>query len=313
MHNLSRATGLALARLVIGSNNDTSGGSDDLDELADQIAEFAEEARLCLKLDGAVMCNAVMFTQPLIDLFSNHWRFALVVGVCLSAKYSLEGFFIGDIIEHWTDEFPLNSLITAERLAFRRYLETMDNMELRQRTFRNALLSVVIEEPVPGAEIEEPATVPGESIRPPNVLIVDDSGRARELHRALVLAACPGATVLAASTIQEAISQWNMTDHNHMQIDLVLLDYNMTSDPDPADEVTGFDVAKAIFESRAPGSAPRPTFTYLPLVVMVTAHAERAISVEPVDATGIFGGCSALVAKPLNTTMVRALIEASVI
>lgn len=56
MHNLSMAAGVALARIAVVSDDSIEEGSAEHELLENDMADFAEEARVCLMLDG-VRCN----------------------------------------------------------------------------------------------------------------------------------------------------------------------------------------------------------------------------------------------------------------
>jgi len=113
MHNFAKATGVAIARLL----QDDDEFDDVSDSLVLEIAEFAERARVQLALDTSVLANAVLFAQPLVLEWKPKWKFAYTIGLALSAKLDFDGFFLGDIIEHLTNEFPLHALKTGERMC----------------------------------------------------------------------------------------------------------------------------------------------------------------------------------------------------
>ena len=98
MHNFSRATGYAIARLI-HEMDDHEVEDDDLPvELVEEISAFAEKARVNLCLDNAIMTNAMMFAQPLAENWRPEWKFAYIIGLIMGAKFTVDGFHVVDII-----------------------------------------------------------------------------------------------------------------------------------------------------------------------------------------------------------------------
>ena len=120
MHALSLASAVAIARLVGGSA---------IEELIDEAAEYVECARFNLALDNISIVAAMMFAQPLLNLWKPHWKFAYTVGLSMGVKFTTEGFFLADITEHLTDEFPIALLEEGEGTA----LEIFDWTALSSR------------------------------------------------------------------------------------------------------------------------------------------------------------------------------------
>lgn len=231
MHNLSRATGCAIARLL-----ESAGEAVDIAALESEIAAFAELARQKLCLDNSSMAAAVMFAQPLVRDWKPKWKLAYTVGLILGAKFTTEGFWTVDVIgtstascscpfnpaggrgvlphvlfflaflamlrspphtlaEHLTDEFPLITLKRGEEEALMNY-EFGPSMSERWIKFRNALIHVAVEHPLPGPFVVEQAMLPNEDVEVPlHVMIVDDSPHVRELHRTLILNLQPEARI----------------------------------------------------------------------------------------------------------------------
>jgi hypothetical protein len=100
MHITSRATGKAIANLLNENEAD----------IEEECARYAESARVGLCLDNSSMIAAMMFAQDLIVEWSPRWKYAYTIGLVLGAKYTTEGFYLGDIIAHLTEEFPLDAL-----------------------------------------------------------------------------------------------------------------------------------------------------------------------------------------------------------
>jgi hypothetical protein len=182
MHNYAKATGVAIARLL----------EDDRPEVVQEISEYAEEARIRLALDNSAVTAAMMFAQPLVKMWRPEWKFAYTIGLSLGAKFTTEGFYLGDIVDHLTDEFTLETLREGERIA----CEAYDWLEMneRVRAFRNALLNVTLEEPLATFGTGPSSLLPAgdEEL---HVLIVDDSKAVCALHRAMVLGLRPTARV----------------------------------------------------------------------------------------------------------------------
>lgn len=182
----SIATGVAIARLL----------SDASPSVVHEAAEFAELARVRLALDNAAMSAAVMFAQPLIKMWQPHWKFAYTIGLSLGVKYTTDGFYVVDIIDHVTKEFSLEFLKEGERLALG--MIDWNNMNQCCTTFRNALVSVALE--LPALPVETTIASEAEAWGDPSnqelhVLIVDDSETVCKIHKACVLAIRPRATV----------------------------------------------------------------------------------------------------------------------
>ena len=136
----------------------------------------------------------MMFAQPLIKMWRPHWKFAFTVGLSIGAKFTTEGFFVADIIQHVTNEFTLDCLKEGEGIA----IEMFDwaNINQRCRNFRNALVNVALEEPLPAFEMPPPPmpNVIGQpDVANLHVLIVDDSEIICSVHEALVLQIRPDA------------------------------------------------------------------------------------------------------------------------
>ena len=89
MHTLSLATGIAVSRLATGGP-----------ALIQAASQYAELARVRLVLDVPALAAAMMFTQPLILRWGGDWKFAYSVGLILGVKFTTEGFYTSDVIEH---------------------------------------------------------------------------------------------------------------------------------------------------------------------------------------------------------------------
>ena len=199
MHPHSLATAVAISRLV----------EDPPVCIVEEVANFVELARMRLALSISSLAVALMCAQPLLHhpSWQPHWKFAYCVALSLGIKYTIDGFFVGDIIEFVTDEFSLEELKMGEMLAFC----FLDGLILAQgvRRFRNALTNVALEcysTPdsfgLTGAELAaQSRTWMANGARSTHVLIVDGSaGVVRTVHEELMLAVCPDARVHATNT-----------------------------------------------------------------------------------------------------------------
>lgn len=313
MHTHSMASGLAIARLVEDAPAD----------LAQEAAAYVERARVKLALDNSALVAALMFAQPLIKMWVPHWKFGYTIGLSIGIKFTTDGFYIADIIEHFTNEFTLECLKKGERVA----IQHIDwaYMNSRWRNFRNALVNVALEEPLPAAR--PAASVPrvlGVPDEPePHVLIVDDAPLVHELHHWLVRQVRPHAKIHSVSSVDEAKKYCKESDASGDYVHLILLDFNLSlTGEDGAStqsltevfgSLNGFHVAAALDEMEAT-SAPAPTtFRYKPFVAMVSYLAnsvmDEALATGEMKQDGSFNGCDVLLPKPLNVDVVRTLIE----
>jgi len=316
MHSHSVATGLAIARLL----------GQPPEGLAQEAAEFVEHARVNLALDNVSVTSAMMFAQSLIKMWRPHWKFAYTVGLSLGVKFTTEGFYISDIIDHVTDEFSLECLKEGECLA----IELLDwaNMNERTRSFRNALANVALENPLPAHRA--PTSRPSFEVLPdePNlhVLIVDDSPIIRTLHTHLVWEVSPLATVHAVADVGAATEYVRECDSVGERVHLILLDLNLslpsTQDADGVmslslDEVlshpNGFHVANQLDKDASPALLPPKDFRFKPFVAMVSYLASsvlsRAIDESEMKRDGSLRGCDLLLPKPMSVDSMRVLIE----
>jgi len=315
MHSHAMATGLAVARLL--ENPDPG--------LVVEAAEFAELARVKLALDNAAITSSMMFAQPLIKMWRPHWKFAYTVGLSIGVKFTTEGFYISDIIDHVTDEFTLGCLKEGECLALR--LFDWAEIHARFRNFRNALVHVALERPLPAAR--PPTRMPrvvGEPEEPDlHCLIVDDSPFVLQLHRALVLGLKPNARIHTCTCTADAVRYVKDSNDRGNQIHLILLDLDVSL---PTCEVegdvvpdldgvfsrpNGFDVAAALDEEDAPGCPVPSDFRYKPFVAMVSYLARpvmtRSLADGQMRQDGSLMGCDVLLPKPLGVDSMRVLVE----
>lgn len=129
MHNLSRASGCAICRLLQSEMNGSS--ECDYEELEKEIAAFAEMARKNLCLDNSSLTAAVMFAQPLVKKWVPRWKFAFTIGVALGTKFTTEGFWTVDIISECP---PLPQVSTNQTLLY------SSNLVCRDRSLDRRIL-----------------------------------------------------------------------------------------------------------------------------------------------------------------------------
>ncbi|KAL3924212.1 MAG: hypothetical protein SGPRY_003984 [Prymnesium sp.] len=291
MHNLSRASGCAICRLLQSEMNGSS--ECDYEELEKEIAAFAEMARKNLCLDNSSLTAAVMFAQPLVKKWVPRWKFAFTIGVALGTKFTTEGFWTVDIINHLTDEFSLEALKKGEEIALMDY-DFGANMRQRWTNFRNALIHVAVENPLPGSIAAQPVLLPGEEAPLPlHVMVVDDSPHVLKLHESLIRHLVPEARIQTCCSVREAVDYWRTSRLRSDQIHLVLLDLNLSgidggNDEPPVANVldgpNGLDVAHALEDLQ--NNTPQYDFAYRPLIALVTSYATRIQTEVPPELSG---------------------------
>jgi len=330
MHNLSRATARALARLLEDEASKVQDGQDEVTFDENEIALFVEEARIKLLLDNSMLVAAVMFAQPLVQKWPSNWRFAYAVAVLLGLKFNSDGVYAADIIEHWTDEFSLNALKAGERRALKDY--DWGNMEKRARSFRAALLHVALESPLPGPFAAQPIVLAGEEPPAIHILVVDDSTTVLEQHRSLVEYFSPSAKIHTCGSAAAALEYFRVCEGRGEQIHLVLLDLELNEDDamvtgapitSHADQqvlinhilskTNGFEVANYLEDAETNRTIPAIDFTFRPLIAMVTSHAGLVTATIPQHVDGSVNGCDVLLPKPMTADWARVLVECCVI
>jgi len=313
MLNHTMATGVAISRLL--DDVDVAEGGD----FAQEIAEYAELARVRLHLDNSAVTAAMMFAQPLVEMWKPQWKFAYTIGLSLGAKFTTEGFFIVDIIDHLTDEFSMEALKEGERIAVASYDWVAMNQRLR--VFRNALVSVALEQPLAPSGMlpilmqpEDPAM---------HVLIVDDSKTVCELHRGLLEQLRPNVRIHSCRSVEAARAYLRRCTERSEYITLCLLDLNLAL-PEVDDKMAfpliedilslpnGLTVSSEIDVMDDPAVSPPPRdFRFKPLIALITSHAEQLAQLTPLAADGSIQGCDVLLPKPMTLGMMRVLVEGS--
>jgi len=330
MHNLSRATARALARLLEDEASKVQDGQPEVTFDENEIALFAEEARTKLMLDNASMVAAVMFAQPLVQKWPSNWRFAYAIAVLVGLKFNTDGVYAADIIQHWTNEFSLNALKTGERKALQDY--KWGDMEKRARSFRAALLHVALESPLPGPFAAQPVVMPGEEPPELHILVVDDSTAVLEQHRSLLEHFSPGAKVYTCVSAAAALEYYRGCEGRGEQIHLVLLDLNLNEDDALVTEApiatqheeqvlinhilsntNGFEVANYLEDADTNRTIPGIDFTCRPLIAMVTSHAGLVTATISQHMDGSIDSCDVLLPKPMTADWARVLVECCVI
>ena len=124
-------------------------------------------------------------------------QFTYTIAVVLGAKMMLDGFFLADIFNHVTQEFPLTSLAEGEKQALEAF--QWGDMNRRVTQFRNALLNVALEAPPPHDDETNGVLALAANEPELHVLIVDDSAVELEMHTALVRNVRPTARIHACA------------------------------------------------------------------------------------------------------------------
>jgi hypothetical protein len=187
LHSLSWATGHAISRLV---------GDPTVALIA---AQYAEQARVRLVLDNACVVAAMMFAQPLLQASppsASEWKFAYTVAVALGTKFVSEGFFLCDILDHWTRDFSLDMLQRGEQFGIEifSWAETAPRM----LSFRAALANVALQQsppPLPLPNHAQQLNLAEEDATRPHVLLIENSPDAGTLLSGLILQLNPGARI----------------------------------------------------------------------------------------------------------------------
>lgn len=103
--------------------------------------------------------------------------------------------------DHLTDEFSLEALKKGEEIALMDY-DFGANMRQRWTNFRNALIHVAVENPLPGSIAAQPVLLPGEEAPLPlHVMVVDDSPHVLKLHESLIRHLVPEARIQTCSRL----------------------------------------------------------------------------------------------------------------
>lgn len=309
-HTLSVATAHAIHRML----------DDPEPDVVVEACAFAQQARERLCLNNTNMTATMMFAQPLVKLWQPHWRFAYVVGLILGTKYTTDGFFIVDIIEHLTDEFPLEALKEGESVA----LEIFEwkGIHGRQRSFRNALVNVALENPMPATQNGAAA------VDHLHVVIVDDCPVIREIHDSMVKSIHPRAKTALCRNAVEAINYVRGSDERGDHVTLILLDLNLTlpegeasgGEAPPSIETlineqgNGLDVPTALDE---PVFEVPNDFRFKPFIAILSSHVEALRIYTTADGSmnndGSARGCDALVPKPCTLETMQVLIDGSAV
>jgi len=195
------------------------------------------------------------------------------------------------------------------------------NMSQRWFNFRNALIHVAVENPLPGPVAAQPMLLPGEAPPMPlHVMIVDDSPHVLTLHSSLIRYFQPDARVHTCTSVPEAVTYWEDCKLKSDQVHLVLLDFNFNLECDGEESVlneqqlfqsvveapNGLDVASALDKKRPDAQTD---FMFRPLIALVTSYANRMRTDLPEELVGKVQQCDLLLPKPMNARWARVLIE----
>jgi len=305
MHAFSEATGVAITEHLAVQGCPVP----DVDE----VSEYAERCRVRLALGNAEVVMAMVFAQPLVQMWAPRWKFAYTVSVSLGTKYMTEGFHLSDIVAHVTDEFSLEALQQGEQQALEVY--TFDDMNARYRQFRNALVNVGVRKTVAPA----PATGHLQADEPElHVLIIDNSYEQAAWHRALVLTCTPIAHVATRASVDEAIYYLQDCRTRSDYVHLVLVGLMLHEPEELHGELelqsvlqlpNGLNVGDELDAMESIALSPPVNFFFKPLVALVTTFAEQVLAQLHVRADGSVRGCDVVISKPLTTQTIRALVQ----
>jgi len=306
MHAFSEATGVAITEHLAVQGCPVP----DVDE----VSEYAERCRVRLALGNAEVVMAMVFAQPLVQMWAPRWKFAYTVSVSLGTKYMTEGFHLSDIVAHVTDEFSLEVLQQGEQQALKVY--PFGDMNARYCQFRNALVNVGVRmavAPAPGT-VHIPADEPEL-----HVLIIDNSSEVAAWHRALVLTCTPSARIATRASVGEAINYLQECRTRSDYVHLVLVGLVLHEPEELHGELelqsvlqlpNGLNVGDeldAMMESIA--LSPPVDFLFKPLVALVTTFAEQVLTKLQVRADGSVRSCDVVISKPLTTQTMRVLVQ----
>ncbi|KAL1504987.1 hypothetical protein AB1Y20_008752 [Prymnesium parvum] len=304
MHTLSGASGVAIARLLPHLTSTHVG----------EAAALVERARQELVLGPSELIAALMFAQPLVKAWPEHWRFAYLIGLDLGMKYLHDGFFIADIREFVVEDFTLAQLKMGESKAFG--MVEWSGVHGRFFAFRNALASVAVERPA-----RLPESQYGQLGRS---CLLDDDDEDSGVHVLVVtraeaetdlceaaLTANPEALVSTCSSLQVAVELMKQCYHDGTRVNLLCVDAELLG---PA-KCTTFEsaVLEIIAKSQSFCQQIEPrdvlsNFACKPLVVAIsTAVLDMAFPLNA-EAESV---CDCVMPAHLASTLLRILMDIS--
>ncbi|KAL1496828.1 hypothetical protein AB1Y20_014414 [Prymnesium parvum] len=265
MHSLSVATGVAIARLLDRPNAETTGA----------VTALVERARLGLVMGPSELTAAMMFAQPLVKAWPEHWLLAYLIGVDLGMKYLHDGFYISDIVMFVTDIFTLKQLKEAERQAFS--IAEWSGIHKRFFSFRNALASVAVEYALfaPPRPDLAPNCVLDDEHTNVHVLVVSPEESTAGLREQLQ-AADPEASISTSSSLLDATQVMQQYYHDGTRVNLLCIDSALLlENENTADESAEiFSRSQCLSQQLEPKEA-LSFFACKPLLVVISSAAEQ--------------------------------------
>ncbi|KAL1495991.1 hypothetical protein AB1Y20_014628 [Prymnesium parvum] len=267
MHSLSVASGVAIARLLPHPTSARAG----------QAATLVERARLGLMLGPSELTAALMFAQPLVKAWPEHWWFAYLIGLDLGMKYLHDGFFINDIRRFVTEEFAEDPARSFE-----------------PRHPERARVCVL-------NEFDDDAGV--------HVLVVSRTETEQDLCEA-ALTANPEAIVSTCNSLQAAVELMKQCYHDGTQINLICIDaellqpHNYDTDESAARKIV------ATSQSFCQQIEPRDVRNFAckpPVVAISTAVCEVMFSFQSKGEAV----CDFVIPAHLASNLLRILMEIS--
>ncbi|KAL3905421.1 MAG: hypothetical protein SGPRY_010915, partial [Prymnesium sp.] len=127
----------------------------------EQVLTLVEHARRKLVLCGSSLVAAAIVTSHLLPKWQPNWQIAYLIGLSIGAKFTTEGFFLSDVFQHVTQNFPLIDLKRCELAA----LDLIKWSELTSgfMAYRNVLSSIALN--------QQSSQMPNIPLAPQNILL----------------------------------------------------------------------------------------------------------------------------------------------
>ena len=137
MHNFSRASGIAVERLVRNKINCCYNKN-----IVNDVCSLSQDLRSSLLFDNYTMVLTVVVCQQLINSldFEHVPKYAFLMSCLIAAKYTTEGLYASDFEGVMEGVCNMEELLSCERLL----VEKVDftNMSRRFLSFGNAMVRV---------------------------------------------------------------------------------------------------------------------------------------------------------------------------
>ncbi|KAL1529847.1 hypothetical protein AB1Y20_000778 [Prymnesium parvum] len=260
MPSLSVATGVAIARLLDRPTSET----------IITVAALVDRARLGLAMGPSKLTAAMMFAQPLVKAWPEHWLLAYLIGVDLGMKYLHDGFFLSDIINFVTDGFTLKQLKQVERQAFT--ISEWRGIHLRFFSFRNALASVAVEYAslMPTRPEIAPNCVLEDEYTNLHVLVVESSCDLRDCVRVTDA----DASISTCSSLLAATQLMRQYYHEGTRVNLLCIDSALLLENEHAADVEVFMRSQCLSQQLEPKDV-LSFYASKPLLVIISTAAEQ--------------------------------------